>query len=161
MTAPWLPSAFAHPTHVPLTADAHLRPIRASDVDIDMIAVQGNQQMLWRMYGEAWGWPPPTMTREEDEADLARHAREIEAHESFNYAVLASDESRLCGCVYIDPLDPVDGRPAAEVSWWLVADAPEGLRSALDAFVPRWLAGAWPFGEVRYPFQDRWTDERP
>jgi RimJ/RimL family protein N-acetyltransferase len=157
-SSPWLPADFAHPVHVDLTDEVHLRPIRASDVDIDMVAVMGNQQMLWDIYGEAWGWPPPTMTREQDEEDLAHHAAEAEAHESFNYAVLTADESALLGCVYINPA-PGTGRDgagedgAAEVSWWMVADADPDLRRCLDAFVPAWIAAAWPFRTVTYPFR--------
>ena len=148
----WLPADFAHPLRADLTAGVHLRPIRAADVDIDMVAVMSNQQMLWAMYGEAWGWPPATMTREADEEDLARHAAEMETHESFNYAVLTAAEDCLLGCVYIDPLESEDGRISAEVSWWTVGDAPEGLREKLDGFVPGWLADEWPFDLVSYPF---------
>lgn len=152
MTDAWLPEDFAHPLRAELVDGVHLRPIRASDVDIDMVAVMGDQPMLWQMYGEAWGWPPATMTREEDEADLARHAAEMETHESFNYAVLTEDEDRLLGCVYIDPLDAADGVVAAEVSWWTVTDAPGGVAEALRSFVPAWLDERWPFERVTYPF---------
>jgi hypothetical protein len=154
MADAWLPSDFEHPLRVELVDGVHLRPIRASDVDIDMVAVKSNHDMLWAMYGEAWGWPPATMTREQDEEDLAHHAREIESHESFNYAVLTAAEDRLLGCVYIDPLEAdEEGRPAAEVSWWITTDAAPEWREALDAFVPRWLADEWPFGTVSTPFQ--------
>ena len=150
--AGWLPDDFAHPLRAELADGVHLRPIRAEDVDIDMIAVMSNQPMLWDIYGEAWGWPPATMTREADEEDLARHAEEMERHESFNYAVLTSAEDRLLGCVYIDPLDALDGEISAEVSWWMIPDAPAGMAGRLDAFVPAWLEREWPFGRVTYPF---------
>ncbi|MDY0908598.1 GNAT family N-acetyltransferase [Microbacterium sp. CFBP9034] len=150
--ATWLPADFEHPLRVQLTDDVHLRPIRAADVDIDMVAVMGDQPALWRIYGEAWGWPPATMTREQDEEDLARHALEIDRHESFNYAVLTAHEDRLLGCVYIDPLPPEEDLVSAEVSWWTVADAPAGVAARLDAFVPAWLENAWPFGRVVFPF---------
>lgn len=153
MTAGWLPDDFVHPLHVPLTDDVHLRPIRASDVDIDMVTVHANQPMLWEVYGAAWGWPPRGMTREQDEEDLARHAAEMETHESFNYAVLDGAETRLLGCVYIDPADE-DADADAEVSWWLDGGADPGLRHRLDEFVPRWLSTAWPFRRVAYPFND-------
>ena len=112
--------------------------------------------MLWDKYGEAWGWPPADMTAEEDRVDLVRHADEMVRHESFNYAILPSDESRLWGCIYIDPPETGDGAggPAAEVSWWVVADAPEGLAARLREFVPVWLARDWPFERVVYPFRE-------
>ena len=80
---PWLPRSFVHPTRVKLTVGAHLRPIRGADTEIDYPAVMGSRERLWEMYGDIWGWPPATMTFDADRLDLERHAREIEAHESF------------------------------------------------------------------------------
>jgi hypothetical protein len=76
----WLPREFVHPTRVELPTGHHLRPIRASDVDIDYPAVMGSQERLFAIFGPAWGWPPPTMTYEHDRADLARHEGEADAH---------------------------------------------------------------------------------
>ena len=162
MTTPWLPPTFAHPLRVEVSPDVHLRPISPDDLDIDMPAVMGNQAMLWDKYGDVWGWPPATMTAEHDRMDLARHADEMVRHESFNYAILPSDESSLWGCIYIDPAEGGAGLgagvgagvagTAAEVSWWVVADAPPGLDAVLREFVPSWLADSWPFRDVGYPF---------
>ena len=106
--ASWLPVDFVHPLRVEWRDGIHLRPIAASDVDIDMPAVLNNQEMLWEMYGEAWGWPPATMTAEQDIEDLQHHADEMDRHESFNYAILPADESELLGCIYIDPVSTDD-----------------------------------------------------
>ena len=84
----------------------------------------GSRERLWALYGDLWGWPPATMTYEEDRADLARHAAEMPVNESFNYAVFDAGETELLGCIYIDP--PGEGSPAgsdAFVSWWVVDDA--------------------------------------
>ena len=148
----WLPEGFVHPERVDLPSGHHIRPIRATDVDIDYPAVMGSRERLWAKYGEAWGWPPATMTFEADRDDLAHHEAEIAAHETFNYAVLDSAESELLGCIYIDP--PDDGSPEgtdAVVSWWVV-DSAVGteLERALDDFVPRWLADTWRFEHVHY-----------
>ena len=91
------------------------------------------------IYGAAWGWPPATMTREQDEEDLQRHADETVTHDSFNYAVFDDAETVLIGCVYIDPTSPDDDADA-EISWW-VRDEYVGnvVEAALDAFVPRWI----------------------
>jgi hypothetical protein len=89
---PWLPADWDHPRLVELPTGHHLRPIRGADVDLDMLAVMGSQERLWSIYGGAWGWPPVSMTREQDAADLQRHADEMETHESFNYALF--DEAR-------------------------------------------------------------------
>lgn len=150
---PWLPEDFIHPTIVPVLAGYHLRPIRAADTAIDYPAVMGSRERLWSIYGEAWGWPPETMTVEQDRADLARHEREIEAHESFNYALLNTAETELLGCVYVDP--PEKQGADAEISWWVV-DERVGtvLEQALDVLVPRWIARVWPFERPRYVGRD-------
>jgi len=83
---PWLPAGLRHPARLDLPSGQHLRPIEASDVDLDYAAVMGSRAHLWRRYGEAWGWPPATMTHEEDRAELARHADEMVEGLSFNYA---------------------------------------------------------------------------
>ncbi len=135
---PWLPEDFVHPTKVSLPYGHHLRPIRADDVDLDMVAVMGSRERLWGIYGKAWGWPPATMTHEQDREDLARHADEMETHESFNYALFDADETALLGCVYIDP--PEKPGADAEISWWVVDECvgtdlearPGRLRAALD-----------------------------
>jgi hypothetical protein len=108
---PWLASDFHHPDRLELPTGHHLRPIRERDVDIDYPAVMGSRERLWAKYGELWGWPPADMTYEADREDLARHAREIAAHVTFNYAVLNEDETELLGCVYIDPPDERLRRP--------------------------------------------------
>jgi len=154
MTFRWLPPEFEHPLHVEVAPGVHIRPISPEDTDIDMVAVMGNQQMLWDKYGEEWGWPPTDMTAEEDRADLDRHAREMVAHESFNYAIMPSYESAIWGCIYIDPPE-ADGEVhplEADVSWWVVPQAPPGVADAVAEFVPGWLERGWPFESVRYPF---------
>ncbi len=148
----WLRRRFIPPARVDLPTGHHLRPIREADVEVDYPAVMGSRERLWAKYGTAWGWPPATMTYEEDKEDLARHEAEIVAREAFNYAVLNEEETELLGCVYIDPAD--DKSPAgsdAVASWWLVEHAMgTPLARVLDDFVPRWLADTWEFGSVHY-----------
>lgn len=149
-TSSWLPGDFVHPEHVELECGEHLRPIRGSDVDIDHPAVMGSRERLWSKYGVAWGWPPATMTVEQDRADLEHHEQEVHAHESFNYAILDQSESRLLGCVYLDP--PVDTDEAdVIVSWWVIDDrVGSALQAELARFVPNWVTTAWPFRRPRY-----------
>jgi RimJ/RimL family protein N-acetyltransferase len=145
----WLPDGWAHPTRVELTTGHHLRPIRATDVDLDMFAVMGSRERLWSIYGEAWGWPPAHMTAEQDREDLAHHEAEIESHESFNYALFDAGETALLGCVYIDPTD----KPGADadISWWVVDELVGGpIEAALDELIPRWIDSDWPLTKPRY-----------
>ena len=166
----WLPDGFHHPEWAELVTGHHMRPIRASDVKIDYSAVMGSRVRLWQRYGEAWGWPPATMTLEQDRADLAHHEAEMTRGEAFNYAVLDEDESELLGCVYIDPppaatrpgrppaaprpgVPPAATRPGADavVSWWVVDHAVgTELERALAEFVPRWLRDTWHFKSVEF-----------
>jgi hypothetical protein len=149
----WLPAGFEHPERVELASGYHLRPIRESDTAIDFPAVMGSRDRLWTIFGEPWGWPPATMSFEQDRADLARHEREQHAHLSFNYAVLDEEESLLFGCVYIDPAERAGAD--ADISWWVVDNAVGGpLEAALFEFVPQWIAAAWPFTSPRFVGRD-------
>ncbi|MBH0009733.1 hypothetical protein [Salinibacterium sp. SWN1162] len=49
----WLPPGWQHPTQVALPTGHHLRPIRASETELDMEAVKGSRERLWSIYGEA------------------------------------------------------------------------------------------------------------
>jgi hypothetical protein len=157
-TSTWLPAGWTPPHRVPLGPTHHLRPIRATDVDLDMQAVMGSQERLWSIYGEAWGWPPATMTAEQDREDLAHHEAEMERREAYNFALFDAGETELLGCVYVEPAQKAGAD--AEVSWWVVDWLVGGpLERALDAFVPRWVAEDWPFTHARLIGHDlSWAD---
>ena len=160
-TTRWLPADFVHPTRVEVPYGHHLRPIRVDDVDLDMVAVMGSRERLWSIYGTAWGWPPDTMTHEQDREDLARHAKEMETHDSFNYALFDDDETALLGCVYIDPPQKLWQEGAdAEISWWVVDECvATDLERSLDELVPRWIAESWPLHRPRYVGRDlSWSE---
>lgn len=149
----WLPAEWEHPVRVDLSTGHHLRPIKATDVDLDMKAVMGSRERLWSIYGEAWGWPPATMTVEQDREDLAHHEAEIERHESFNYALFDTGETELLGCVYVDP--PQKAGADADISWWVVDWLVGGpIEAALDELVPQWIQKDWPFSRPRYVGRD-------
>jgi len=118
----------------------------------------GSQPRLFSIFGPAWGWPPEGMTHAADRADLARHEREIEAHESFNYALFDAEERALLGCVYIDP--PEKPGADAEIAWWVVDDlVATTVEEELDRLVPEWISSAWPFVQPRYIGHDlSWVD---
>ncbi|MFD7451978.1 N-acetyltransferase [Kitasatospora sp. NPDC059827] len=150
----WLPADFVHPLHVPLLDGAyHLRPIREADAPMDYPAVMGSRERLFGIFGPAWGWPAATITAEANRIDLARHEREIAAHQSFNYVLLDAAETAVHGCVYIDP--PERAGADGEVSWWVV-DGLVGseVERAFDALVPRWIAAEWPFRQPRFLGRD-------
>ncbi len=149
----WLPDDFSHPTLLSLPDGHHYRPIRPSDTDMDYAAVMGSRESLWELFGEAWGWPPDHLTYEDDHEELVRHANEIEAHESFNYALLDADETALLGCLYIDPPERIGAD--AEISWWVVDSvAGTDLAAALETVIPAWISDEWPFERPRYIGRD-------
>lgn len=154
----WLPEDFEHPKRVDVDDAHHLRPISEADVDLDYPAVMGSRERLWATFGKAWGWPPETMTYEQDRKDLAWHEDEIEANKSFNYALFDTDETALLGCVYVDPPEKIGAD--ADISWWVVDDlVGSEVEAALAALVPTWINQAWPFDDPRYIGHDlTWDD---
>jgi RimJ/RimL family protein N-acetyltransferase len=154
----WLPHDFATPTRAELRSGHHLRPIRPSDLDLDYSAVMGSRERLFDIFGRAWGWPPATLTRQEDLDELVRHADEMVTNMSFNFAIFDRDETALLGCVYIDP--PEKAGADAEISWWVVDDEVGGaLEAALREQVPEWIAAAWPFTAPRFIGEElSWDD---
>jgi hypothetical protein len=118
----------------------------------------GSRERLWRIFGPAWGWPPSTLTYEQDREDLARHEDEIARHLSFNYALFDAQETALLGCVYIDP--PEKTGADADISWWVI-DTLVGseIERCLDELIPRWIHSAWPFAAPRFIGRDlSWSE---
>lgn len=124
-----------------------LRPITIHDTVRDFDAVMSSREHLWSLFGEAWGWPPADLTLEQDLIDLAWHQKEAELKQSFNFAVVSLDESRLLGCVYVDP--PTKRGYDAEVFWWGRPDEP-GLEEEIGAAARGWIESEWPFERVAY-----------
>jgi len=150
---PWLPDDFEPPARLTLPFGHHLRPIRATDVDLDLVAVTGSQPRLRSIFGAAWGWPPATLTRDQDLADLEQHAREMREREAYNYALFDADETALLGCVYVDPPEKVCAD--ADVSWWVVDECVgTDVEDAVAVHVPPWIAEAWPFERPRFIGRD-------
>ncbi len=146
----FLPDGFEAPALLE-TATFRIRPITIHDVVKDYVAVMTNRERLWRLFGEAWGWPQENLTLEQDLIDLGWHQKESQMGSSFDYAVMSPDEGRLLGCVYVDP--PQKAGFDAEVHFWARTDGAEGegLEEKLGEVTRRWVAEAWPFGDVAYP----------
>jgi hypothetical protein len=93
----------------------------------------------------------PGLTLEENLVDLGWHEKEFQLRRSFVYTVVAPDESRVLGCVYLYPDEDSDVR----VLMWVRRDAWEaGLDSELERTVRSWIAARWPFATVAYPGRD-------
>lgn len=154
-TTTWLPPGWQHPARVALPTGHHLRPLRVTDVDLDMKAVLGSQERLWAEYGGVWAWPPADLTAELHRADLARHELEAQQGLGFRYGLFDAGETELLGRVTVESVVETPGRPlVADVSWWVVDWLVGGpVEAALAAFVPEWITTAWPLTEttqIRY-----------
>ncbi|CAG1009003.1 hypothetical protein BURK1_03603 [Burkholderiales bacterium] len=143
---PFLPEDFTIPARVE-TARFRMRSITIHDVFKDYDAVMSSREHLWKRFGGLWGWPAPDLSIEQDIVDLGWHQKEFALRSSFDYAVMSPDESRLLGCVYVDP--PGTGDVDADVWFWArQSELASGLERELEAFLRDWLAHAWPFRTV-------------
>jgi hypothetical protein len=132
-----------------------LRPLRASDAERDYDAVMSSAAELRRWSGS--DWPSDGFTLAENLADLERHEREHECGEAFTYTVLAPDEERCLGCVYIVPVwaeaEALCGPAAcaACVGFWVRAsERANDLDRHLLAVLREWLGTEWPFDCVLF-----------
>jgi hypothetical protein len=132
-----------------------LRPLRASDAERDYDAVMSSAGELRRCRGSEW--PSDDFTLAENLADLERHEREHERGEAFTYTVLAVDEARCLGCVYIVPVwpeaEPLCGADACAtcVGFWVRAsERANDLDRHLLAVLRGWLKTEWSFDCVLF-----------
>ncbi|MEP7205943.1 MAG: GNAT family N-acetyltransferase [Casimicrobiaceae bacterium] len=124
-----------------------MRSISIHDAFKDYDAVMSSREHLWRRFGTLWGWPEADLTIEQNIVDLGWHQKEFQRRSSFDYAVMSLDDTRLLGCVYIDP--PVHEGTDADVWFWArQSELASGMETELESFVARWLRDKWPFGAV-------------
>ena len=132
-----------------------LRPLRAADAERDYDAVMSDAAGLRRSRESEW--PRDGFTLAENRADLERHERDHESGEAFTYTVLALDEARCLGCIYIVPVwDEAVGLCGAAacgacVGFWIRAserttDLDRHLLTALRG----WLGTKWPLDCVLF-----------
>ena len=119
-----------------------LRKLTVNDVVKDFEAINA------RVASDGRDDPWSETTLEENLVDLGWHQKEFELRRSFAYTVVAPDEARVLGCVYLYPSDEAD----VEVRLWVRRDAwDEGLDPELERAVREWLAERWPFRSAVWP----------
>ncbi len=100
---------------------------------------------------ETPGYPdgswPREMTRNENRADLQRHADDFRNRKGFTYTVLDPASRDVIGCVYIYPL-PDSDHAARTLSW--VRESHAHLDAPLQRAVAEWLDSDWPFASIEY-----------
>jgi len=129
------------------TEKFRLRMLSVDDVEKDYEAVIESRELLRAGGGS---WPRDGFTLEENLADLEQHQQEFLERKAFAYTVVALDESRVLGCVYINPARKTDAD--AEVRMWVrQGEYEQGLDPVLFQTVKDWIASAWSFETVAYP----------
>jgi hypothetical protein len=115
--------------------------LSVDDVEKDYEAVMETQQRFHEM---GYSWPREGFTLKENLADLKRHQKEFLDREAFAYTVVTLDESRVLGCVYINPLEN-DDVDASVKMWVRQSEYDKGLDPILFEEVKKWIEAAWPF----------------
>ena len=128
-----------------------LRMLSVHDLVKDYDAVMSSVDHLKATYSALSGsdWPEG-LSLEEDLVDLGWHQREFTMRTSFAYTVMAPDEARCLGCVYIDPTRK-RGHDAKVTLWVRADELATGLDDALYHCVRDWIAAAWPFRNPAFP----------
>ena len=125
-----------------------LRMLSVDDVEKDYEAVIESRELLHTMFGGPW--PRPGFTLEENLIDLERHQQEFLSRKAFAYTVVSLDETKILGCIYINPPETADS-DAIVVMWVRQTEYDKGLDETLFHSVRDWINSIWPFRRVSYP----------
>ena len=141
------------------TEDFVIRPLLATDVELDYEAVMGSREEL-RKWEQA-PWPADDFTVAENLKDLERHEQEHIDREAYTYTVMNPTETECLGCIYIMPrakrrwLSKAEAEPMGNEAWtdyesiiqfWVTEpQRKQGMdRKLLDALLP-WFENEWDF----------------
>jgi hypothetical protein len=141
------------------TEEFLIRPLRATDVELDYNAVITSRSELF-LQSEG-RWPRERFTLEENLADLIRHEQEHQDRVAFTYTVMNPTETECLGCLYIHPLKQLLQRVGFSVEqipnesvyvtfWVRQSRLQDNLdRRLLRALVP-WFQTEWAFSQVAF-----------
>ena len=124
------------------------RMLSVDDVEKDYEAVIESRELLHTMFGGPW--PRPGFTLEENLTDLKRHQQEFLDRKAFAYTVVSLDETKVLGCLYINP-PKIAGPDAVVVMWVRQTAYDKGMDEILFHTVMDWINKRWPFKNVFYP----------
>lgn len=140
------------------TREFVLRPLLASDAELDYEAVMESREFLRKW--EQSSWPEDDFTVEANREDLMKAERRHANGDAFTYTVMNLDQSECLGCVYVLPPDAkmftgaqVTALGADEWSdcdatvffWVRKSRLPDGLDRALLDWLVRWFEREWSF----------------
>jgi hypothetical protein len=124
-----------------------LEPLGPEHNEQDYDAWTSSMEHIAATPGYADGSWPREMTRDENLADLQRHADDFRNRKGFTYTVLDPAGRDVIGCVYIYPLAD-SAYDACALSWVRASHA--HLDIPLWRAVTEWLEADWPFARVEY-----------
>ena len=130
------------------TPEFILEPLGPEHNDQDYDAWTSSMEHIAETPGYPDGSWPREMTRDENRADLQRHADDFRNRKGFTYTVLGPASRDVIGCVYIYPASDSDA--AATVLSW-VRKSHAQLDTPLWQAVGEWLESDWPFASIEYP----------
>ena len=131
------------------TDQFRLRMLSVDDVEKDYEAVMESRELLQSMFRGSW--PREGFTIEENLRDLEQHQREFLEHKAFAYTVISLDESKVLGCLYINPPKTGEEADAVVHMWVRQSEFDKGMDPILFDTVKKWLEAGWPFTRVAYP----------
>lgn len=146
---PFVPAEFEVP-EVLETERFRLRMLTVNDVVKDFEAVTTSKEHLQKVWDSEW---PEGLTLEQNLIDLGWHQKEFQRRRSFAYTVVAPDESRVVGCVYIYPTRK-QGYDAEVYYWARQSELASGLETELGDALRAWFADKWPFRNAAFPGKD-------
>ena len=129
------------------TSEFVLEPLGPKHNEHDYDAWTSSMEHIAETPGFPDGSWPREMTRDENRADLQRHADDFRSRKGFTYTVLDPGGRDVIGCVYIYPL-PDSANAASVLSW--VRKSHAHLDNSLWRAVTEWLESDWPFATVEY-----------
>jgi hypothetical protein len=147
---PFVPIDFAIPAKLE-TEEFRLRMLTVNDVVKDYDAVMSSfdhRRTIWP--GGKW---PEGLTLEQNLIDLGWHQKEFQTRNSFAYTVVNLSETRVLGCVYIEPTHR-QGFDAVVYLWARQSEIASGLEDRLYATIKNWIAAVWPFQSAGFPGRD-------
>jgi RimJ/RimL family protein N-acetyltransferase len=144
--AEFVPADFEVPSGLE-NAEFVLEPLGPEHNEQDFDAWTSSMEHIRATPG--WGessWPRE-MTRDDNRADLQRHAGDFRNRKGFTYTVLDPASRDVIGCVYIYPR-PDGEHDARTLSW--VRRSHAHIDTPLWRAVTKWLESDWPFASVEY-----------
>ena len=159
-TKKFIPNDFEIPALLE-TDNFRLRMLSVDDVEKDYEAVIESRELLHAKFGGSW--PRAGFTLEENLDDLKKHQQEFLDRKAFAYTVVSLDETKILGCIYINPPQKYKNIPefveywkrtgadAVVYMWVRQTEYEKGLDEILFHTVIDWINADWPFRKVTYP----------